>query len=94
MDTVVVLESSLPSRVLSVAPATEFDSQPKGDLRTCLYGKGALNFRDLLRAGASNEDIKSTLIQALGKRAKDGFEAEKNRGILNPASESMATIGG
>jgi len=67
---------------------------PKGDLRTCLYGKGALNFRDLLRAGASNEDIKKTVIQALGKRAKDGFEAEKNRGILNPASESMATIGG
>ncbi len=67
---------------------------PKGDLRTCLYGKGALNFRDLMRGGASDEDIKNTLLDALGRRAKDGFEAENDRGILNPASESMATIGG
>ena len=65
---------------------------PQGTLRTCLYGKGQLNFRDLVRSGATDTDIENALRAALGKRAKDGFEAEKNRDDL--VSESMATIGG
>ena len=65
---------------------------PQGTLRTCLYGKGQLNFRDLIRSGASDKAIENELRTALGKRAKDGFEAEKNR--EDEGSESMATIGG
>ncbi|MFK7809600.1 MAG: GTP 3',8-cyclase MoaA [Saprospiraceae bacterium] len=67
---------------------------PQGQLKTCLYDNGIFNLRDLLRSGATDEQIVSTLLEALNHRAKDGFEAEKNRGLNLPVSESMATIGG
>ncbi len=65
---------------------------PQGVLKTCLYDDGVFNLKDLIRAGASDAQIKATLLEALGNRAKDGHEAEKKRhfGI----SESMSTIGG
>ncbi len=66
---------------------------PQGMLRTCLYDQGIFNVRDLLRAGATDEQIKSMLLDAVVSRAKDGFEAERRRGHL-PVSESMSTIGG
>ncbi len=65
---------------------------PQGTLRTCLYGNGILNFRDALRSGASDQEITTLLKKALGQRARDGFEAERNR--KSEVSESMATIGG
>ena len=65
---------------------------PQGVLRTCLYSNTGLNFRDLMRSGASDEDIANTLRRTVNKRAADGFEAEKQRDQL--VSESMATIGG
>jgi cyclic pyranopterin phosphate synthase len=64
---------------------------PQGTLRTCLYGKGVMNFRDMMRDGMSDEEIGNALKKAIGQRAKDGFEAEKQR---RPVGESMATIGG
>ena len=67
---------------------------PQGTLRTCLYGEGQINFRDLIRQGATDEMLGDHLIKVVGKRAKDGFEAEKARDHMQPASESMATIGG
>ncbi|MCB9302166.1 MAG: GTP 3',8-cyclase MoaA [Lewinellaceae bacterium] len=67
---------------------------PKGVLKTCLYDDGVFNIRDLMRAGATDQQIQDTFLQALGNRAKDGWEAEKNRKFGTPASESMATIGG
>jgi molybdenum cofactor biosynthesis protein A len=67
---------------------------PQGQLKTCLYDNGIFNLRDLLRAGASDEQLANTLLDALQNRAKDGFEAERNRGFGLPVSESMATIGG
>ena len=67
---------------------------PQGTLRTCLYGEGQLNFRDLIRGGVTDEALGDHLIKVVGKRAKDGFEAEKSRSATLPASESMATIGG
>lgn len=66
---------------------------PTGLLKTCLYDQGIFNIKDLIRAGASDEDLTTALLEAIGSRAKDGHEAESirsNRGI----SESMATIGG
>lgn len=65
---------------------------PQGMLRTCLYDEGVFNIRDLMRAGASDEQVKDAVVQAVGRRAKDGFEAERLR--FNLASESMSTIGG
>lgn len=67
---------------------------PQGMLRTCLYGEGKANFRDILRAGATDAELVRHLKQVLGCRAKDGFEAERSRAAAQPVSESMATIGG
>jgi len=67
---------------------------PQGTLRTCLYGEGQVNFRDFIRGGVTDETLGDHLIKVIGKRAKDGFEAEKSRSATLPASESMATIGG
>jgi cyclic pyranopterin phosphate synthase len=67
---------------------------PKGMLKTCLYDKGVFNIRDIMRAGATDEQLRDTFLSALGNRAKDGWEAEKRRGFNLPVSESMATIGG
>lgn len=67
---------------------------PQGGLKTCLYDDGIFNLRDLLRAGASDEELKTSLLEALNHRAKDGWEAERNRTFGMPVQESMATIGG
>jgi cyclic pyranopterin phosphate synthase len=67
---------------------------PQGMLKTCLYDSGVFNIRDIIRAGATEEQLKATFLDALGNRAKDGFEAEKRRSLDLPISESMATIGG
>ena len=67
---------------------------PQGLLKTCLYDDGVFNIRDLMRAGASDVQIEETFIQAIGHRAKNGFEAEQNRKFNLPVTESMSTIGG
>lgn len=65
---------------------------PQGMLRTCLYDEGVFNIRDLMRQGATDQQMKDAVIQAVSQRAKDGFEAEAQR--WNHVSESMSTIGG
>ena len=67
---------------------------PKGMLKTCLYDDGVFNIRNLMRAGATDEQVRETFLEALGNRAKDGWEAEKNRKFGLPIQESMSTIGG
>lgn len=67
---------------------------PNGMLKTCLYDNGVFNVRDLMRAGATQEQIRDTFLEALGNRAKDGWEAERNRSFGMPVTESMSTIGG
>ncbi|MEO1624601.1 MAG: GTP 3',8-cyclase MoaA [Bacteroidota bacterium] len=67
---------------------------PKGLLKTCLYDDGVFNIKKLMRAGASDAQVREAFVNALGHRAKDGFEAEKNRTLGFPATESMSTIGG
>ena len=66
---------------------------PQGDLRTCLYEKGAMSLRDIIRSHKGDTELKKALQKSVGSRAKDGFEAEKKR-VAHPVSESMATIGG
>jgi molybdenum cofactor biosynthesis protein A len=67
---------------------------PQGVLKTCLYDDGVFNLKKLIREGASDLQLKTAFLDALGNRAKDGFEAEQNRFFGNGVSESMATIGG
>ena len=67
---------------------------PQGTLKTCLYDDGVFNIRDLMRAGATDEQLIDTFLGALGNRAKDGWEAERNRNFGLPVTESMSTIGG
>jgi len=67
---------------------------PQGLLKTCLYDDGVFNIRDLMRAGATDEQLHDAFADALGHRAKDGWEAERNRSFGGEVSESMATIGG
>ena len=66
----------------------------QGLLKTCLYDNGIFSIRDLLRATNDDELVRSRLIEAITNRAKDGFEAEKNRSEDQPVTESMSTIGG
>lgn len=66
----------------------------KGQLKTCLYDDGVLDIKKLMRSGASDDILKEAFLKAFQSRAKDGFEAEKNRSGNNGVSESMSTIGG
>lgn len=66
----------------------------RGTLKTCLYDDGVLDIKQLMRSGASDEALEKAFLHIFSHRAKDGFEAEKNRKALTPASESMSTIGG
>lgn len=66
----------------------------QGTLKTCLYDDGVMDIRKIMRNGASDEELAKAFQSAIGTRAKDGFEAEKNRKHKNPVSESMSTIGG
>lgn len=67
---------------------------PQGMLKTCLYDDGVFNIKDLMRAGATDQQLETAFLEALGNRAKNGFEAERNRNFGLPVSESMSTIGG
>jgi cyclic pyranopterin phosphate synthase len=66
----------------------------QGSLKTCLYDKGVLDLRHLLRSGASDEVLQEALVNAFTHRAKNGFEAEEQSRFLMPTFESMSTIGG
>ncbi|QQL50735.1 GTP 3',8-cyclase MoaA [Mucilaginibacter ginkgonis] len=63
-----------------------------GELRTCLYGAPNANLRDVLRNGASKEELENLLLGAVAKRAKDGFAAEKM--IPHSFNTSMSVLGG
>ena len=66
---------------------------PQGMLKTCLYDGGVFNLKDIMRAGATDQEILQALQSALAHRAEDGHEAEARRSH-DPISESMASIGG
>ncbi|MEN0003168.1 MAG: GTP 3',8-cyclase MoaA [Bacteroidota bacterium] len=67
---------------------------PQGMLKTCLYDNGVFNIKNLIRAGATDAQLQDAFLEALGNRAKDGYEAEQNRQFGWPVQESMSTIGG
>ena len=67
---------------------------PQGLLKTCLYDQGVFSVRDILRAGATDEQLQDAFVSALQNRARDGWEAEGRQSSDPNARESMATIGG
>lgn len=67
---------------------------PEGVLKTCLYDQGVLSIRDIIRAGATDEQLADAFTSTLQHRAKDGWEAEGRQAHDPHARESMATIGG
>ena len=66
---------------------------PQGTLKTCLYEGGGMNIKDLMRLGATDQELASAIISAVGTKAQDGHEAERTT-HLNGVHQSMATIGG
>lgn len=64
---------------------------PAGDIKTCLYDKGVLSLRSLLRNSIDDGIIATAIRDVIGKRYPDGHAAELAR---YPIDESMATIGG
>ncbi len=65
----------------------------QGVLKTCLYDKGVLNLRDLMRNGLNDDQLATELLRCFSQRPRNGFEAESTRTVA-PLYESMATIGG
>jgi molybdenum cofactor biosynthesis protein A len=65
---------------------------PQGVLKTCLYDNGALNIKELMREGVSDEKIIHQLLNSINNRAANGWEAEKN--FSENIHPSMAAIGG
>lgn len=63
-----------------------------GDVITCLYGKPVTNIRELIRNHPQTLDFENEIRNAIGNRAKDGFEAQK--GHTDVFSTSMTSIGG
>ena len=64
---------------------------PSGHLKTCLYDKTNNSLKPFLSSDSSDFIIQEKIIQAIGARFANGFDAEKHRA---PIHESMASIGG
>lgn len=63
-----------------------------GDVITCLYGKPKMNVRDVLRGEAPIVNLRTSIEQTIGQRARTGFEAQKeHQGVFE---SSMTSIGG
>ncbi len=65
---------------------------PEGMLKTCLYDRGAVNLKEMLRSGKTDLQIKDAIIMAVQNRAKDGFESQER--YNQNSNLSMAQIGG
>ena len=67
---------------------------PDGTIKTCLYDDGVFNIKNIIRAGATDDELMLAIKEAIAHKAKDGFIAEQSRNGKGFVSESMATIGG
>jgi len=66
---------------------------PQGKIKNCLYDQGVFDLKALMRNGATDEQMKWSIEQAVKSKKKNGFETEKSR-FSAEAYESMAKIGG
>ena len=67
---------------------------PTGVIKTCLYDQGTFNIKHMIRAGATDPQLLTAISEAIGHKAKDGFEADKMRKNQKLKINSMAQIGG
>lgn len=65
---------------------------PQGILKGCLYDKGILDLRELLRSGATEGTICARIQQGLAQRYATGWLAQQ--ACQTPIEPSMASIGG
>jgi len=65
---------------------------PEGMLKTCLYDRGAVNLKEMLRSDKTDLQIMDAIIMAVQNRAKDGFESQER--YSRNSNLSMAQIGG
>ncbi len=73
-----------------------------GNIMNCLYSEQPYYLKDILRNGASDEDVVGLFRQAYDEKYKDGFEAKKAASIaakinvsdINRSRASMTQIGG
>ena len=63
-----------------------------GLLKTCLYAQATDDLKNLLRKGASNQEIATIIRNCIYRRFVDGRAAQANR--QSQILESMAAIGG
>ena len=67
---------------------------PTGTIKTCLYDKGIFNIKNMIRSGATDQELVLAIKEAIRFKAKDGFEADRIRRGSNSNLSSMAQIGG
>lgn len=65
-----------------------------GTLKTCLYDQGVLDVKQMMRQGATDEQLTQAFRKAFAQRARNGKLAERQRDPANHITESMSTIGG
>lgn len=65
---------------------------PTGMLKTCLYDNGTLDLKNILRNGASDQEIGDAVASCISNRFVNGHEAE--RFSSRETEPSMARIGG
>ena len=63
-----------------------------GELRTCLYGAPAANLRDILRQGATLDEVEDIIQNAVARRYQNGYEAEAAN--QKTVHDSMSVLGG
>ena len=63
-----------------------------GDVITCLYGKPKMNVREIIRGSDPLSHLQEAITEAIGQRAKTGFEAQREH--LGVFDSSMTSIGG
>jgi molybdenum cofactor biosynthesis protein A len=66
---------------------------PTGQIKTCLYEKSGFDLKAPLRNGAHQDELVNIIRDIVGKKYRNGFEAESHRNKI-PVTESMSTIGG
>ncbi len=63
-----------------------------GKIRNCLYAEHEYDVLTLIRSGASDDEIARFFKDAMGKKPKDGWEAQRKPNIRQ--RDSMTQIGG
>ncbi len=73
-----------------------------GNIMNCLYAENPYPLKDIMREGATDEDVVALFRKAFDEKYKDGFEAKKAASIaakinvsdINRSRASMTQIGG